>query len=239
MHVGFAYCQPRIQARFAALADTPTWHHLQAARGQSAYIEEARHTPLAHWVDGLSLASDIRHIEQGLRRRLLQIVRETRDWSPPPWQAAVSWLEWLPDLPLLHHVLKRHQLPDWIYEDSPLYPLFKDHPDKPQTLLGTDAATVWLERADPDRLANIWLSRWRESWPRCSRRERSQLDSLIGLLRDSAIDQALEPALRRLIRRHPLRPVIVFAWLALAALEMRRLRGDLVIRAAFPPLGET
>ncbi len=99
----------------------------------------------------------------------------------------------------------------------------------------------------PDGLAQCWLAHWREIWPHCPRQERWQLEELIHLIgtqtgRISAPMQScsanLDLGLRRLFRRHALRPVAQFAWLGLAALEMERLRGALIVRSAFPLTGD-
>jgi hypothetical protein len=95
-----------------------------------------------------------------------------------------------------------------------------------------------------------WLHHWRGLWPRCDSWERAALERLVWLVqRHAAGFVGLDPAeawgararlageLRRLLRRSPLQPTAVLAWLALEALELERLRGALVRRAALAPEG--
>ncbi len=223
---GFAYTQARIQSRFACLADESVWQHLEAARSLSGFLEEARHTPLEHWVCGFSLVSDHHHIEQGLQRQFNGLLLEARQWSPEPWRQAVAWAAWLPELPLLQHMA----------DSGAASPSPPQTPPPPQ-----------LSSGGPTPIAKRWLSRWRELWPSPHDRQVQGMEQLVDLVGTHMAGFPRLPAdggwearkqlargLRRLFRRHALQPAALFAGLALSALELERLRGALVTRAAFP-----
>jgi hypothetical protein len=226
MNRGFAYTQARIQARFANLADEPVWQHLEAARSLSGFIEEARHTPLAHWLSEFSLVSDHHHIEQGLQRRFHDLVYDIRHWAPEPWRRAVDWTLWLPELPALHRMTVRDMNAPFRFETKPPAELVMD---------------------SPTPIARRWLERWRELWPSPGRRQTQGLENLVTLVdRHMAAfpgvpaeaawgsRKQLVTELRMLFRRQALQPAALFTTLALSALELERLRAALVVRAAFP-----
>ena len=228
MSSGFAYTQARIQARFANLSGEAVWQHLEATRGLSGFLEEARHTPLEHWVSGFSLVSDHHHIEQSLQRQLSGLILEAGRWSPPPWQQAVVWTVWLPLLPALQ---QREEA-----AETAAFNL-----DSPPQELSTNESIPINSR---------WLRRWRELWPSPDSRQGQGMEDLVELVSGHLSDFPRLPAdtgwearkrlaggLRRLFRRHALQPAALFAGLALCALELERLRGALVIRAAFPAGG--
>ena len=50
----------------------------------------------------------------------------------------------------------------------------------------------------------------------------------------SALRRAFEARLLAFFRRHPVQAAAAFAWLALAALDLERLRGEIERRLAFP-----
>lgn len=114
------------------------------------------------------------------------------------------------------------------------------------------AALAWCDgsgtagEVHPTLLPSLALPGWRRRWPAGYAND----PALMGLVRlfaahlarfrDAAHHEA--PALRAafaarlafLFRRHPLEPAGAFAWLALAALDLERLRGELARRVAFP-----
>jgi hypothetical protein len=91
------------------------------------------------------------------------------------------------------------------------------------------------------------MAEWRSRWPRCSRQALSNLGALAALLastwasserprpnRPGSLRGALSARLRHLFHRRLLQPAGVFTYLVLVALELERLRAELVDRALFP-----
>lgn len=247
MSPGFAYVQARVQARFGELIDDTLCHRLAADRGLSSFLEEARGTPLAHWVSGFSRFSDTHHIEQGLRLRFHDLIRETAGWVPKEWRDAVTWIAWLPELPLLHHLLDGNRTPPWATTVPLLGPHLRQADHDIHRIVDAAGGGALLPQAEETRpLVANWVTHWRSLWPDCSRREREALEQLIALLRShGAAFAATRPErgwqertgfrarLRRLFRRTTMQPVTLFTYLALAATDLERLRGTLVHRAAY------
>jgi hypothetical protein len=254
----FAYAQARIQARFAALAGEPEWQRLAGMRTLSAFVEEARLGPLRPWVKGLSGASDPHELERGLRALAWDLVDEVATWVPGPWQGAVAWVGWLAYLPVLEQAARGAPLPGWVAEDYRLRPLLGDDGRLDPMALARAGAGSLPVAGSPgsgrpgsvsSSVAAAWLGEWRRRRPRVGRQGAADLRALersigahLGAFRaaDPADAWTLRRALRERLRlrfhRQALGPVPIFCWLALALLDLERLRGEL-LRRALAPLG--
>ncbi len=247
MSPGFAYVQARVQTRFGELIDDTLCNRLAADRGLSGFLQEARGTPLTRWVAGFSGLSDTHHIEQGLRLRFHDLIRETAGWVPKEWRDAVTWIVWLPELPLLRHLLSREATPPWASAGPVLGPRLREADNEIHRAVRDAGGEALLPEADAAWTPQVaWVARWRALWPACSHPERDALEQLIALIRShgaafaaSRPDQgwqqriALRARLRRLFRRGTMQPVALFAYLALVAMDLERLRGTLVNRVTF------
>lgn len=99
------------------------------------------------------------------------------------------------------------------------------------------------ESGDADALLAAWQADWQRSLPAAARALRQVLplpaQQLLPRLagqrggRAAASAAATQQRLQRLARRHAGSAVAAFAHLALQALELERLRGELVVRALF------
>ena len=227
----FAYAQARLQARHGrgpAAPDAPAWRALEASRTATQALAAARAGALADWVDGLDDAADAHAIEAGLRARWQRHVDEVARWLPLRWQAAVRWFAVLADLP-------RIAAPG---------------ADRPST--GSDPSARGRGRAEADlapfaavpldagAAVAIWHAQWRRLAPAAEpvllRPAELLLPRLLGpgALRPRN-HAATRDALLRLFRRHPGSAVAVTAHLALVALDLERLRGELVEHRLFEP----
>jgi len=94
------------------------------------------------------------------------------------------------------------------------------------------------------RLLAAWEAEWRGLWPSLDDEERSVLDGVVEqvrshLLRFSALPvddavgarQALGGRLATAVRRSASQPAALFAYLALFAIDLERLRGEFMLRA--------
>lgn len=201
----FAYTQARLQARHGRRPDDAAWQLLTVSRSAAQAIAQARNGPLGDWLQGLDERADAQAIERHLRARWRQQVEAVARWLPARWQAA---LQQFARLPLLATA-----------DDA----------------VDGDAGTVLA----------AWQADWQRTLPADARPLRQVLPlpaqwllpRLAGSFngRAEASTVAVQQRLRRLARRHPGSAVAVFAHLALLALELERLRGDLVVRALFNP----
>lgn len=243
----FGYVQARAQARLAGLPREIDWQRLEATRSLSAFLEEARTTALKPWVAGLSGASDAHDIDRGVRAIFRVEVDAAVRWVPDPWRAAVRWVQWLPQLPALGQGLRTGRAPDWMARDPFLAPFVGAHGDLDRTALRVAGLGVLLGAAAEGRdLGEAWLDGWRGLCPSVRRRFREGLDRLAATLvehqrlflatapdRTWPLRRELDHRLRHLFHVFLLQPAGLFAYLALVAIELERLRAALVSRALF------
>jgi hypothetical protein len=244
---GFAYVQARAQARVGQLLGEQQWLHLAAARGLSAYLEEARTTALRPWVMGFSSASDSHDIERGIRAQFRTTVVEAVGWVQRDWRPAVHWVAWLTELPLLQLLLGGKRVPWWVARDRHLSGYLDRSGQVSRAGIEQAGGSVLIaawERGEP--LDAAWLSHWQTLLPRRHRQTTRSLEQLTELLVRHGRDfRALQPAQTRAARRElrerlqhlfhlwPLQPAALFSYLGLVACDLERLRGALVRRVLF------
>lgn len=242
----FAYIQARVQARFAALPTDEEWQRLAAARTLASFLEEARAGGLRAWIKPLSGQSDAHDVEIGLRAIYREQVAQLAAWLPAPWRAAMLWTRWLALIPLFEHLARGGAMPAWVTRDHDLQPLLDDGGNlSPERLRVAGAGPLLAPGVDP---AAVWLTQWRLRWPPCKRAFLRNLESLHTLLANHltafrvarpeaawGLRKVLHGRLGLLFHRHLLQPAGPFTYLALAALDLERLRAELVVRALFAP----
>jgi hypothetical protein len=236
--------QARIGARWGEQPGDATWRRIEATRDLAGVLDIARSdAALSRWVDGIGADASLHALERTLRRQGRERVAELRGWMPTAWQAAVAWCALLPDLPALQHLARGHTAAAWMHADDALRPCLEGRPSNDARL-----ALLASARADPSSLLARWRDRWLALLPREAGRARVECE-LLPLLEGHALDFAsprivdgrgARDALRRrlvlLLRRASCEPVAAFVYLATQMLDLERLRGELVQRAAFPAL---
>ncbi len=106
-------------------------------------------------------------------------------------------------------------------------------------------------RAPLHMVLRAWHRQWRARWPACDDEARAGLDRLVARIAShvarfgtAAVEEAptarqrLAAELAALLRRCPAQPAALHAYLALVALDLERLRGEIVVRAAFRTTAE-
>lgn len=243
----FGYVQARVQARLAGLPREGDWQRLEATRSFSAFLEESRTTALKPWVVGLSGTSDAHDIDRGVRAIFRAEVDAAARWVPDAWRAAVRWVQWLPQLPVLAQGLRTGRAPEWMARDPFLAGLVGAQGELDRAALQAAGLGLLVEAAAEGRdLAEVWIVEWRGRCPSVRRRFRESLDRLAATLVDhqrqflaAAPDRTwplrrdLDHRLRHLFHVFLLQPAGLFAYLALVAVELERLRAALVSRALF------
>ncbi len=241
-----AYAQTRLQARHGMRPDEALWQQLEGVRDPGAYLQRARNSTLREWVQPLRADTDAHAVERELRRHLRAYVTEIACWLPARWRASVRWTEALIDLPLVDGWLRGEALPESIGDDPHLAPLARVRPAAADGEPGAAAYGPLRGGRPGPALLEAWLAEWRRRWPAMPARERAGLEGLAALVealrRDlddgrqdglAAARSRLGRALARTFRREARRPAAVFAHLGLIALDVGRLRGDLLTRAIF------
>ena len=227
------YAHARMSARHGARPDDLAWRRIEPLRELGPMLETARATALRRWLAGIGPSTPSHAIEALLRRRWRETVAEVASWMPEAWQPSIAWCARLPLLPAIAHLARG---------GAPL-PWMRDEP----ALRGVLAREGDDTTIDPDDVAGAWYDEWRERVPRDGGRDPALLDAVaraiaahVAAMREPALAdgtaplRALQARLAHLFRRATLDPASAFAFLGLAALDLMRLRGEIVRRAAFP-----
>lgn len=249
----FAYAQARLQARFGERPDESVWLHLHGIGELGSYLQAAQQTSLRQWVLGLDPSRSSHEIELALRLKFRRHIDEVAGWMPERWRAALKWIKCLPDLPALQHLLAGGYAADWMQYD----PALVDHTGE-NTMLRLQSAHQSNCIALPegwrqgDPLFHGWLRRWRELLPKTGPATTefgqglSHIENLlIAQIAPSQntytpqLREELAVKLRTAFRRYRFQPATCCAYLALTALDIERLRGNLLQRALFSTACET
>lgn len=240
----------RLWARWGRRPDASSWRRIEVTRDLDAVLVLAHAGPLGRWLDGLDGRADLHRVDRRLRAGWRACTDELAGWMPDEWRDAVRWCATLVDLPRWQHLARDPQgqdpHEDRIAADAECLPWLRQRSAR---LVLAQLALGRALRADPDRALAGWLAAWHELLP-AGRGATRLLDGLVPALRDhharfgtagladaGPLRLQLQSRLLRLMRRHPVEPLCAFAYLALCALELERLRGELVRRAAFPDRG--
>ena len=255
------YGYARLSARLAGRPDERLWRQLRSARSLQAAIDAVRGSAAAPYVAGVAMRGTIDGIELAFRQHLRARIRETTSWAPQAWGAALRWTEALVDLPVIAHLLGDARLPHWLRDDphlaacaiadriarrahltqGPLAPLIAAlaRHEAPRR----HGAARRSDRLHP--LLHAWHTQWQQLWPACSDEERAALRLLARTVQThlsafaalpteatAASRERLGERMRRQLHDAAGQPAALFAYLLLVALDLERLRGEFVLRAA-------
>lgn len=214
------YAQARLQARYGTHPVEAQWRQLGVHRDLAAYLAAARAMPCADWLAGIDDGAGPHEIERALRRCWRRCVAEVAHWLPAEWGPATRWVASLIDLPAFAHGERGGVLPKGVEIDPQL-------------------ALLAGGKADLDR----WQAHWMRLWPQDRDTECLELKQLSVRLRRHLADfaqcdaQAAWEARRALrsrvvlaFRRAALQPLAAFLFLLLLALDLERLRAELMLR---------
>jgi hypothetical protein len=237
------YAQARLQARYGERPSAADWARIRAAGGFSALLESAQGSALRRWSAGLSSTCSLHEAEGALRRRLREFVLEVGAWVPAPWRRAVRWCAVLIDLPALAHLTRGGEIHAWMEADAALAGF---------AVAEAGRRAVALREARLERIADgateplqAWSAQWRALWPDEPVEAREGVEALAGLIRCHLIEFAaaapehgwalrarLDQRLGAAFRRYAFAPAAAFALIALVALDVERLRAEIVRRLA-------
>jgi hypothetical protein len=242
------YAHARLHARHGQRLDEAGWRRIEAMRELAALLELARSTALQPWLVGISADSSVHHIEATLRGHARALVDEVVAWMPAPWQSALAWCAVLPDLAPLQHLARGGEPAPWMQRDDAWRELCAAEPAERAAVLaaGLRAALAPAWPA-PQTLAQAWHTEWQRRLPRPVGDADNPLGQVVRTLlahrkafAESTPGQAwplrgaLRARLSMLLRSAALEPAAAFIHLALCALDLERLRAELVRRVLFP-----
>jgi hypothetical protein len=244
---GTAYAQVRIQSRYGQRADAGVWHKLHNIQDLGSYLQTAQQSALRPWVLGLSATHDSHDIELALRQKYRQHVDEVAGWLPTRWQEPIRWIKRLVDLPTLQYLLAGGEPLGWMKSDPELSDFTADDPQlRVQAMIQAGNKALVDSLQQNGSVLSGWLSQWNSIRPGSLKVERSlrPLEKLLhehirhqaeqqGKALPTDYDQLLDQ-LRLLFRRHAFQPTAVCAYLAIVAVDVYRIRSDLMQRLFFP-----
>lgn len=241
------YAQARLQSRHGQRAGDAAWQRLEVAREFTALLDAARHSALQPWLVGITLHSSVHQIEAQLRAHWRATVAELAGWMPEAWQPPIHWCAVLPDLPVLQHLLQGGAPVPWMCDDADWRALcgLPQAARAAALLDGPYGPLAASARLGP--LMAAWFAEWCRRLPRKMGGHDDPLQQVVATLRahgaafaaappgpGGLLRRSLQARLALLLRRATLEPAAAFIHLALCALDLERLRGELLARALFP-----
>ncbi|MDH3946286.1 MAG: hypothetical protein OET45_06415, partial [Chromatiales bacterium] len=115
---GFAYAQPRLQARHGQRVSAPAWSEAENSIDLGRCLQVFRSSPLRPWIAHLTAQAKISDIERHVRDDWRDYVNEVSGWAPPDWKPSLHWFATLLYLPLLGHLIEGYPAPQWLNTDS-------------------------------------------------------------------------------------------------------------------------
>jgi hypothetical protein len=243
---GMDYAYARVHAYLGRHPNEPAWQRLEAARDLGAALDAARASAFfSAWTAGLSAYSDIHAVESRLRARLHALAAEVAGWMPARWHPACAWTGVVLDLPALYHLYHGGAPLVWMREDPALSDFLDSDPARRRNAIaGGELAPLAAHWDTAFGLRRAWLVEWQRRLPRHA--DPALMGKLISVIEEHlavfpgtapeaawAARGALRARLKHLLRAAVLHPAAAFAYLAIAALDVERLRAALVRSALF------
>jgi len=252
MRRDFIYTQTRLQARHGLRPDERSWQLAESQRELGNFLQSARQTGLKSWVSGLPATDSNQRLETALLKLYRDYVDDIASWVPRGWRKSVEWTNSLTYLPALLHLIKGNTAQAWMLQDPVLKPFTAIHHDQRNAaLLQSDYAPMVHAYHEGMPLLAAWTARWQFLWPAPGASERASLQHLQTLLQQHLASfaretpesawrqrQQLAARLGTLFRAFRYQPAAVFCHLLLVALDVERLRGDILQRRLFPAYRE-
>lgn len=254
------YAQARLQTRYGQRGDESLWNQLRSARSLVAALETLRASPLRRWVAAIPVDADADEVELRLRTELRAGLAEVAGWIAGEWQRALAWTVHLVDLPAVTRLARGEPPAAWMRRDPVLQQYAEADADARRAALRNGPLApvvvaieaqlgegIGKRAAAVDALAlEVWHAEWRDRWPDRDGDDAAALEELASLVHrhlsrflDVGSEDAwtmrrgLEMQIAARFRRHAFTPVAGFAYAALVALDIEKLRAQLVTRAAF------
>ncbi len=248
----FIYTQTRLQARHGLRPDERSWQLAESQRELGNFLQSARQTGLKSWVSGLQATDSNQLLETVLLKLYRDYIDDIASWVPRGWQKSVEWTTSLSYLPALLHLIKGNTAQAWMLQDPMLKPFTAIHHDQRNAaLLQSEYAPMVHAYHEGMPLLAAWTARWQFLWPEPGASERASLQQLQTLLQQHLASfaretpesawrqrQQLAARLGTLFRVFRYQPAAVFCHLLLVALDVERLRGDILQRRLFPSYRE-
>lgn len=245
------YAHARLWARNGERPDESAWRNLEIVRDFSALIDTARrHRAFRGWVARIAPDASVHDVEAVLRAAWRERVDEVARWMPRAWQPALRWCAALADVPVVQYLARGGSRLAWIDRDPRYRDIAsEDAATRAQAFRAGPLAPLLLGFNRPDDLVYVWREEWRRRLPTGHVHDSTPLAALERALTaharklggasigdGAALRRELHAKLLALFRRALLDPAAPFIFVGLCALDLERLRGELLRRVAFPRL---
>jgi len=232
----FGYMQARIQARHGDRLDQEQWRQLDTCRDLGRYLQLARESNLRQWVQHFAAQDEPARWEDSLRHDWTRNLQQVAKWVPDDWHASILWLETLPMLPAISHMLNGEPAAPWVHAEPFFSELDLTDGQTFRDALNNSHWHALLHHRDPDHPVESWLAAWRALWPAGNKAVAADLEQACKELAsawDSADEQsewrrALEARFTKLLRRHTRTILALLGHIGLVSLDMAHLRGGLI-----------
>ncbi len=242
IEAGFAFAQPRLQARHGQRVSAATWREAETSVDLGRCLQVLRSSSLRPWISHLTPQAEISDLERHLRDDWRDYVNEISRWAPPQWRPSLQWSVTLLYLPLLGHLIEGYPAPQWLTTDPFVSSLAASEPGSLQDIIAVTALAPLAVADNAGELLPAWFSHWRSLMPAKMPREtrtglttleRVALEHIATAATSAPPNQAglragIGQRLQRLFRHYALSAVALFSHLALTALDVERLRGALI-----------
>jgi hypothetical protein len=244
----WGYVQARSQARHGERLQEADWRAIEAARSIDQFIERARAFSLRRFIGRMDARMSNHAVERMLRDTWRAYVAEVAGWVPAAWREAVMWISLFPELPIIDALLMG-EAPEWIQQDPAFAELAQADLQKRNVTPANSPLDALVASSGREKtLAARWYTHWHSLWPRRQAGNRALRDLIATInahverldragLQEASASYRRDLALKltRMFRRHGGSPAAIFCHLALVALDLERLRGDLIRRRLFEP----
>lgn len=242
------YAHARLHARHGQRLDDAAWRRIEVIREFAPLLEGMRASALRPWLSGITVDSSVHRVEASLRGQWRALIDERAAWMPSSWHGALQWCAVLPDLAVLQHLARGGEPAAWMHDEPAWRELSAAQPPARAALLQSGPfaalAAAW---ATPQSLGRAWRDEWQRRLPQPLGDDGGLLQQLVRVLLQHRqvfvaaspsegwlLRGALRARLTLLLRRAALQPALVFIDLALCALDLERLRAELLRRLLFP-----
>ncbi len=243
----FAYVQARLHARHGDRPDERTWQQLETFKELAGYLQNARRTVLRPWVLSLHEHDDYHTLETNLINQYLLYIDEVALWQPQQWKKSVYWTKYLPDLPAFQYLLTGNTALTWMLDNPRLKRFSITNPElRIEYMKQSGYAPLIPAWQSGMTLPDAWVQHWQSLWPVKNTKHAQPLLQLIALLNQHLVSfrqsplnhtwqtrETLVRQLRILFRKYNFQAVATFIHLALVALDIERLRGNIIQRSLF------
>jgi hypothetical protein len=222
------------------------WRRLRSIGDLGNYLQVAQKSTLNNWVVGLSANTPVHDIELMLRQRFRAYIDELSRWPADEWHASIVWVKRLIDLPALAHILSGQSASNWMLDDPEIKPFIHVNTALRDEAFMASDCKVFLEAwKRNESLSDAWFREWcllsplkgkhvaslDRIWRPFASRLKAQCEAPEESTERSR--ESLERELRGAFRKMARSPENIFVHLGLIALDLEKLRGDLVYRSLF------